>query len=177
ALVPMIGAAQMRTLRAEGCDVVAAAFDIAFDVTLYNPGGAFFADHLPAIHAVVAEGHFHRRVERQAGHIANLDPLVGFLRFRREKKVGQRGQSQSRGNKGPNSVNRAYIETSAGGFLAHLNSGLTRFLRTLHIVHPIRQLAWSCGSFVWDLQKDSPPVPVPRPCTQALYPGPVPRPC
>src|SRR4051812_3260526 len=79
ALLPVIRAPQVSTLGSERDDGVVGVLD--------HPRGALFADDLPAVDAIAAEGHFNRGVRRDLGDIARLDPFVFLACFWWEQEI------------------------------------------------------------------------------------------
>ena len=82
AVFPVVGAAEMGALGAEGDDAVVGVFD--------DPGRALLAEDLPAVDAIPAEHHLDRRVHGQLRDVADIGPIVGRLRLRGEKQIDQR---------------------------------------------------------------------------------------
>src|SRR4029434_1885845 len=85
---------------------------------LDHPGGALFADHFPPVNAGSPESHLHRRVRRDAPHVADLDPLVALFHFGWKKQIHQGGQTERGRDHCPKSIDGDYKEIAAAGAFA-----------------------------------------------------------
>src|ERR1035437_2099640 len=85
ALLPMVGAPPVGTLRAERGHALVGI--------LPHPGRTLLANDLPPIDAVAAEHHLHRLIRRKTGHVAGLDPFALFPGLWRKKEVYERGHA------------------------------------------------------------------------------------
>jgi hypothetical protein len=75
----MIGAAEASALRTESHHAAVGMF--------HYPGHSLFADDLPPIHAVAAEGHLHWRWVWQPGSIAHQRPFRFLTLLGRKKRI------------------------------------------------------------------------------------------
>src|SRR5438067_5106051 len=76
---PVVGAAQMRALRAEGHDLVIRLFD--------HPRGFLFRNEFPPIEAAFLEIHLDGRSGSQLADVAGIDPARLLARARGHKKI------------------------------------------------------------------------------------------
>ena len=81
----------MRALRSESDHFAA--------VELHGPGGALLTEKTPAVDAVAAEDHLHRRLGDHLGDVAGFGPVLFLAQLGREEQVDG-GGNRKRGADG-----------------------------------------------------------------------------